>query len=98
MPAGAFDVEVHRIVDKEGTVHAEYKFSRQVLPFGIVASEAGNITVLLAGHGTGASSAITEEPVMMSQPPGTARPQEQGTVPGSTVRRIPGMGTGYEPK
>ena len=98
VPAGAFDVEVHQIVDKGGTVHAVYKFSRQVRPFGIVASEAGNITVLLAGHGTGATSAITDELGMESQPPDMAPPQDQGSGPGSTIKQIPGMGTGYEPK
>lgn len=96
VPAGAFDVELHRIVDKDGRVYAEYKLSRKVRPFGIVASEAGNITVLLAGHGIGATSFITEEPVMMSQPSGKTPPQGMGSGPGSTIKQIPGMGTGYE--
>ena len=96
LEAGTFDVELHRIIDKDGTVQAEYKFSRQVHPFGIVASEAGNINVLLAGHGTGATSLITEEPIMMSQPPGMAPPQGPESGAGSSIRQIPGMGTGYE--
>ncbi len=96
LEAGTFDVELHRIIDKDGRVHAEYKLSRQVRPFGIVASEAGNINVLLAGHGTGATSFITEEPIMMSQPPGMVPPQGPKSGDGSTIRQIPGMGTGYE--
>jgi hypothetical protein len=96
--AGTFDVELHRIVDNGGRVYAEYKFSREVYPFGIVASEAGNTSMVLVGHGTGATSLITEEPIMMRQPPGMVPPQGMMPGSGSTIRQIPGMGTGYEPR
>jgi hypothetical protein len=110
VPAGTFDVELHQIVDSAGKVYGEYKFSREVGPFGVVASEAENTTMVLAGHGTGAKSLITEEPTMMTQPPGMpegmpmglppgmAPPQGMGPGPGSDIRQIPGMGTGYEPR
>jgi hypothetical protein len=79
-------------------------------PFGVVYSEAGKTTMVLLGHGTGAESLISEEPVMMSQPPGMPEGMLRGMVPGmsppegmgpgqgGSIRQIPGMGTGYEPK
>ena len=110
VPAGTFDVSLHQIVDTAGKVYAEYKFSQVVRPFGVVASDAENTTMVLVGHGTGAKTLITEEPTMMTQPPGMpegmprgmppgmAPPQGTGPGPGSDIRQIPGMGTGYEPK
>jgi hypothetical protein len=96
--AGTFNVELHQIVDPAGTVHAEYKFSPAVHPFGIVSAETKNRTVLLVGRGSGATSFILEEPALMSPLPGAASPPGTGAGPGSSIRQIPGMGTGYEPK
>lgn len=108
VPAGTFDVSLHQIVDMKGKVYAHYKFSETVHPFGVVTSDAENSTMVLVGHGTGAISLITEEPTMMTQPPGMpegmprglppgmAPPSEQG--PRNPVQQIPGMGRGYEPK
>ncbi len=110
VPAGTFAVTLHRIVDAAGQIYAEYKFSPEVSPFGVVYSEAGKTTMVLLGHGTGAESLISEEPVMMSQPPGMPEGMLRGMVPGmsppegmgpdqgGSIRQIPGMGTGYEPK
>ncbi len=108
VPAGTFDVSLHQIVDAEGKVYAGYKFSKEVRPFGVVTSEAENTTMILLGHGTGATSLITEEATMMTRPPGMpgdmpmgkmpgmVPPQGVGPAPGSGIRKIPGMGTGYE--
>ena len=97
VPAGTFAVSLHDIVDDAGMVHATYKFSRDVRPFGIVASDTANTSMVLAGHGAGTQSLITEEVTLMSRP--TEMPgQEMGSGAGSTVRQIPGMGTGYEPR
>jgi len=110
VPAGTFDVSLHKIVDTTGTVYAEYKYSEDVRPFGIVTSESENTTMVLIGNGDGAKSLIVEEPVMMQRqsvgPEKTleekkadGRPQQSlGLEPGSIIRKIPGMGTGYEPK
>jgi len=110
VPAGTFEVELHQIVDAAGNVYAEYKFSQEVSPFGVVTSDAGNTTMVLVGHGNGAKSLITEEPAMMSQPPGMPEGMPRGMVPGmvppqgtesgpgNNIKPIPGMGTGYEPK
>lgn len=96
VPAGTFDVELHQIVDTAGKVYGAYKFSREVHPFGVVASDAGNTILLLVGRGTGAMSLITEEPAMMTRPPGMLPGMEPG--PAIDIKRIPGMGTGYEPR
>ena len=89
--AGTFEVSLYEIVDQAGTVYARYKYSQQVRPFGIVSTETESTTMVLVGHGTGAESVITEEPVMMSSQP--SGPGERGRI-----MQIPGMGTGYEPK
>ena len=88
---GTFDVSLHEIVDPAGKVYARYKFSQEVRPFGIVSSETETRTLVLVGHGSGASSGITEEPVLMTTQP-TGRGQR------GIIMQIPGMGTGYEPK
>lgn len=110
VPAGTFDVSLHQIVDRAGTVYAEYKYSEDIRPFGIVSSESENTVMVLIGHGEGAKSLITEEPVMMrsqtaesedtfkEREPGTVPQQSMGLKPGSNIRQIPAMGTGYEPK
>lgn len=109
VPAGTFNVELHRIVDPTGKVYAEYTFSQEVAPFGIVSSEAENTTVLLVDQGSGARSLVTEEQIISQQPsitdkmprgmvPGTSPPQDGGSGPGRNIRQLPGMGTGYEPR
>lgn len=104
VPAGTFDVGLHQIVDTTGKIFARYNFSREVRPIGVVTSAAGNITVTLVGHGTGANSRINAEPTMLRQSPGMADgvPKEMGPGmgpgPGNNIRQLPGMGTGYEPR
>lgn len=109
VPAGTFDVALHEIVDESGRVYAKYKFSEEVRPFGVIASDAENSTMVLVGYGDGAKSLITEEPTMMTQPPGMPEGMPRGMPPGmappqgmgpgtGTIREIPGMGTGYEPR
>ncbi len=108
VPAGTFDVSLHQIVDTAGKVYAEYKFSEDVHPFGVVTSDAEYSTMVLVGHGTGAKSLITEEPTMMTQPPGMPEGMPRGMPPGMVpppgqgppppIQQIPGMGRGYEPQ
>jgi len=90
VPAGTFDVSLYEIIDPSGMVYARYKFSQAIRPFGIVSSDTDTKTTVLVGHGTGARSLITEEPIMITQPPGMERR--------GIIIQIPGMGTGYEPK
>lgn len=110
VPAGTFEVEIHRVVDEAGTVYAEYKNSEEVRPFGLVTLETENTTMVLAGQGDDAKSLISEEPVMLDETtaepeeifkqiaPSSKEKQERPPESGNTIRQIPGMGTGYEPK
>lgn len=110
VPAGTFDVNLHQIVDKAGKVYAKYKFSEDVHPFGVIASDAENATMVLVGHGTGAESFITGKPAIIKPSPemleGMLRgmfpdmgsPQDMIPSPGNNIMQIPGMGRGYEPK
>ena len=108
VPAGTFDISLHQIVDPTGKVFAEYKFSDDVYPFGVVTSDAESSTMVLVGHGTGAKSLITGEPTMMTQPPGMPEGMPRGMPPGmgplpdrgsgSPIQQLPGMGRGYESK
>ena len=108
VPAGTFDVSLHKIADTTGKVYVRYKLSEDVHPFGIVNSEAENSTMVLVGHGTGAKSLITEETTMITRPPDMpegmtrAMPYGMGPLPdqrpGNTIQQIPGMGRGYEPR
>ena len=96
VPAGTFSVTSHQILDANGKVYAEYKFSKTIHPFGVVTSDTENTSMVLLDHGTGAKSLITGTPAMMTQPPGMEPPPGRG--PGSEIQQVPGMGTGYEPK
>ena len=106
VPAGTFDVSLHQIVDTAGKVYADYKFSGDVHPFGVVTSDAESSTMVLVGYGIGAKSIITEEPTMMTQPPGMPEGMPRGLPPGmgplpgqgprGAIQQIPGMGRGYE--
>ena len=108
VPAGTFDVSLHQIVDSAGKVYAEYKFTTDVHPFGVVSSDAENSTMVLVRYGTGAKSLITQEPTMMTRPPGLPEGMPRGMPPGmgpmpgqgpgNTIWQNPGMGRGYEPK
>jgi hypothetical protein len=108
VPAGTFSVTSHQIVDANGKVYAEYKFSKTIHPFGVVTSDTENTSMVLLDHGTGAKSLITGTPAMMTQPPGMPQGMPRGMPPGmepppgrgpgSEIQQVPGMGTGYEPK
>ena len=108
VPAGTFDVSLHKIVDSTGKVYARYKFSEDVHPFGIVISEAENSTMILVGHGNGAKSRIREEATMITRPPDIPEGMTRAMPywmrplpdqrPGNTIQQNPGMGRGYEPK
>jgi hypothetical protein len=110
VPAGTFDVSLHQIVDTAGKVYARYKFSEDVHPFGVVASDAGNAIMVLAGHGTGAESLITGKPTIIKPSSGMLEgmllgmfqdmgsPRDMIPSPGTNIRQIPGMGRGYESK
>ncbi|MGW8161760.1 MAG: hypothetical protein ACWGN1_05885 [Desulfobulbales bacterium] len=102
VPAGTFAVDMHRVGDAAGKIYGEYTYSRTVVPFGIVTAESVTRSMVLQARGAGATSSITEEPARMALPPGMMpdRPQPQGLGPGpgTNVRQLPGMGTGYEPR
>ena len=102
VPAGTFTVSIFDIVDDKGMVYAKYKYSRDVRPFGIIASDAPGTTMVLAGHGSGAQSFLAQEAGMMTMPAEineeTVPGQDASPVPGHRIRQIPGMGTGYEPR
>jgi len=106
VPAGTFAVSMFDIVDDNNIVYVKYKYSRDVRPLGIVASDTSGTTMVLAGYGTGAQSFLAQEPGMMSLPaemsgeivPDMAPGQGASPVPGNSIRKIPGMGTGYEPR
>jgi hypothetical protein len=107
VPAGTFTITKHQIVDANGKVYAEYKFSETIHPFGVVTSDTESTSMILLDHGTGAKSVITGTPAMMTQPPGMPQglprgmppgmDPSAGSGPGSGIRQLPGMGTGYEP-
>jgi len=107
VPAGTFSVTNHQIVDANGKVYAEFKFSKNIHPFGVVTSDTKNTSMVLLDHGTGAKSLITGTPAMMTQPPGMPQGMPRGMPPGmeppagrgpgSGIRELQGMGTGYEP-
>jgi hypothetical protein len=109
IPAGTFDVSKHQIVDANGKVYAEFEFSEDIHPFGVVTSATEDSSMTLMDYGTGAKSLITETPTMMSQPPGMPpgmprgmppgmEQQPPGMGPGSGLRELKGMGSGYEPE
>jgi hypothetical protein len=106
VPAGTFNVSLHRIIDTTGKIYAEYKFSGKVHPFGIVSLETEQTTMILAEYGDGARSLVTEEPEMMSQSPVISEemfkdlmtPHGKEAESENQIRQIPGMGTGYESK
>ncbi len=84
VPAGTFDAVRHEIKDAEGRTLATYEFNPDVLPFGVLRSDAGDTSMELLAHGRDARSSITEKPVPMGMPPG---------MPGALPRGIPpGMG------
>ncbi len=82
VPAGTFSVQVHRIVDAQGKVYATYDFDPAVLPFGVVTSATEKNTMELLGHGSGATSRITETPVPLAGPPGMPTGMPRGMPPG----------------
>jgi hypothetical protein len=107
VPAGTFNVTNHQIVDANGKVYAEYKFSKNIHPFGVVTSDTDNTSMVLLDHGADAKTMITETPTMMTQPPGMPQGMPRGMPPGieppagrgpdSGLREMKGMGSGYEP-
>ncbi len=107
VPAGTFSITNHQIVDANGKIYAEFKFSKSIHPFGVVTSDTENTSMVLLDHGTGAKSLITGTPAMMTQPPGMPQGMPRGMPPGmeppagrgpgSGMRELRGMGTGYEP-
>lgn len=106
VPAGTFNVSLHKIMDTTGKIYAEYKFSEKVHPFGIVSLETEQTAMILSEYGDGARSLIKEEPEMMSQPPVISEemfkdmmtPHGKELESGNNIKQIPGMGTGYESK
>ncbi len=82
VPAGTFEVTKNKVVDSGGKIYAEYRFSKSVLPLGVVSSDTENTSMVLLGYGTGAKSMITEEPAMMTQPPGMPEGMPRGMPPG----------------
>ncbi len=92
--AGIFDVTRYRIVDQSGKVYGLYSFSEKVMPFGLVTSDAEKTTMELLGYGMDAQSVITEEPQMMTMPPGMPQGMPRGFPPGMLENMPKGMKPG----
>lgn len=108
VPAGTFEATKYQIVDTAGKVYAEFMLAGEIYPFGVIASETEDSTMILMGHGFGADSLVTGKPAMMEPPPGLMEQILRGMSsgagppyypppgPGDSLRQIQGMGTGYE--
>jgi hypothetical protein len=84
VPAGTLTVSRNRIVDNEGRIYGEYKFSEAVRPLGVVSVDTENTSMVLLAYGSDAQSQITEKPVLMEQPPGMPQGMPRGMPPGMT--------------
>jgi hypothetical protein len=95
VPAGTFKATKNRIVDPAGKVLATYDFNETVLPFGVLRSETDKVKMELLAFGTGATSAITEQPVMMKNPPGMPESNPRGKPPGMAAPSSAPASGGY---
>jgi hypothetical protein len=72
VPAGEINITKNQIVDNKGKVYARYKFSPEIHPLGVVATDTEISSMVLMDYGTDAKSVITEDPVKMTRASGNA--------------------------
>ncbi|HWR98761.1 MAG TPA: hypothetical protein VN317_10110, partial [Candidatus Methanoperedens sp.] len=82
VPAGTFATRRNRLRDASGKVLATADINDDVLPLGVVSSETDKVKLELVATGKGATSLISEEPMMMKTPPGMPEGNPRGRPPG----------------
>ncbi len=88
VPAGKFTTTQSRIIGADGNEVGSFDLSPEVPPFGVVTSETAQTKMDLLAFGKDAKTAITEEPVKISKPPGMPEGMPRGRPPGI----MPGAG------
>jgi hypothetical protein len=82
VPAGVFTTTQSRIIGADGKEMGSFDLSPKIPPFGVVTSETGQTKMDLLAFGQDAKTAITEEPVKMTMPPGMPEGMPRGRPPG----------------
>jgi len=82
VPAGTFTTSQSRIIGADGKEMGSFDLSEKIPPFGVVTSETTQTKMDLLAFGQDAKTAITEEPVKMSKPPGMPEGMPRGRPPG----------------
>jgi hypothetical protein len=82
VPAGSFTTTQSRIIGTDGKEIGSFDLSDKIPPFGVVTSETSQTKMDLLAFGKDAKTAITEEPVKMTMPPGMPEGMPRGRPPG----------------
>jgi hypothetical protein len=82
VPAGTFTTTQSRIIGADGKEMGSFDISPKIPPFGVVTSETAQTKMDLLAFGQDAETAITEEPVKMTMPPGMPEGMPRGRPPG----------------
>lgn len=85
VPAGTFTTTQFRIKDGQGKEIGTHDLAESVGVFGLVQSDNESDSMTLVAQGTDAVSAITEDPVPMTAPPGMPQGMPRGIPPGMGV-------------
>lgn len=89
VPAGTFTTVQSRIVGAGGKEMGTFDLSEKIPPFGVVTSETAQTKMDLLSFGSDAKTAITEEPIPMTMPPGMPQGMPRGRPPGMTPPAAP---------
>ena len=89
VPAGTFTTVQSRIIGADGKEMGTFDLSEKVPPFGVVTSETAQTKMDLLSFGSDAKTAITEEPIPMTMPPGMPQGMPRGRPPGMTPPAAP---------
>jgi hypothetical protein len=95
VPAGTFKTMQNQLVDASGKVLADYDYDQNVLPLGVVRSDTEKVKTELVAYGKEAVSLCTEEPVMMTTPPGMPGSNPRGKPPGMMAPAAAPASGGY---
>jgi hypothetical protein len=82
VPAGTFTTTQSRIIGSDGKEMGSFDLSEKIPPFGVVTSETAQTKMDLLAFGQDATTAITEEPIKMTMPPGMPEGMPRGRPPG----------------